>query len=258
MSWLLVIVLAIVQGLTEFLPVSSSGHLAFISYLWNTEPSLFFTVILHVGTLAAVIWVYRNEIAALLKGLFLKDRDSLVYTGYIFVTSFVTVLIALLGKRFFEDSYSNIPLIVVCWFVTAVLLFFTDRIRRSDASVSLKTAIVVGFFQGIAILPGISRSGLTIIAALFMGVERKKAAQYAFLVSIPVILGSAVFELKDVLESGSLQMPVIQIIVGVILAALTGYAAIQLFIKTVLKGRLVWFSVYLFLLATVAVLHYIH
>lgn len=258
MSWLLVIILAIVQGLTEFLPVSSSGHLAFIAYLWNTEPSLFFTVLLHVGTLTAVVWVYRKEITTLITGVIKKDRDSLVYTGYIIVTSIVTVIIALLGKRFFEESYSNIPLIAVCWLVTAVLLFLTDRIRHSDASVTLKTAVVVGFFQGIAILPGISRSGLTIIAALFMGVERKKAAQYAFLVSIPVILGSAILEMKDVIESGTMQMPVVQIITGVIIAAITGYAAIQLFIKTVLQGRLVWFSIYLFLLATAAVLHYIH
>ncbi len=258
MPWILVVILAIVQGLTEFLPVSSSGHLAFLTFLWKQDPSLIFTILLHVGTLCAVVWVYRNEIYRLISGVLLRQRESLVYTGYIIVTSMVTVIIALIGKKFFEESYSNIPLIAVCWLVTAVLLFLTDRLKYSEKPLSLKIALVVGLFQGIAILPGISRSGLTIIAALIMGMERKKAAQYAFLVSIPVILGSAILELKDVVNTGDCTVSLPQIAVGMIIAAITGYAAIRLFIKTVLNGRLVWFSIYLFLLATAAIVHYIH
>jgi len=258
----IIIILAIVQGLTEFLPVSSSGHLVVMTQLLGEEPSVFFTVVLHLGTLCAVLWVYRKEILDLLKGMMQKDKKSWTYAGYIIAATSVTAVIGIAGKSLFEETYSMIPVIIGGWVFTGILLWLTDRISDDRISeknneLTLRKALIIGLFQAIAILPGVSRSGFTIIGALFMGIERKMAAQFAFLISIPAIAGAAFLEFKDidktVMNGGTLML----YLIGFLIAAIVGYLSIRLFVATVLKGRLRWFSWYLFLLAFATLLYYI-
>ena len=200
------ILLGIIQGLTEFLPVSSSGHLAlFTAILGNNQlPSenLLFTILVHAATAIATVIVFRNDIVAILSGMLKKDQpETRAFVGYIVVSMMPAVLIGL----FFEDQITalfdtNLALVGAMLCLTAALLFFTDKASSKEQPITYKVALLIGIAQAIAILPGISRSGATIAVALLIGVSRPEAARFSFLMVIPLILGSMA---KSILDQGA-------------------------------------------------------
>lgn len=269
------LILGVVQGLTEFLPVSSSGHLAIGEYFLDFHaPGVTFEVALHIGTLMAVFVFFRKEILSLIQSFLIwgkslagkktilddagndRLRRDLALIAAIIVGSIPTGLMGVLFKDWFESFFGGIQFIAAFLIVTAILLTAGDYISRRRDALGKKTSevpsilssLVIGFFQGVAIMPGISRSGATVSAALAMGLDRENAARFSFLLGIPAMLGAAVLTAKDAAAIPLPQLPGYAI--GVTASAIVGYFAISTFIKIVKQGRIIWFAVYCAVIGT--------
>lgn len=258
-DWLTALVLGIVQGATEYLPISSSGHLVIAQHLVGLEePALFFDIVLHVGTLLAVVWYYRKDLLRLIRETFSGLRTVVsgdswrkafeLHHGFRFALLIVlgTVPTAMIGLAFeerFESMFGSVRMVGVMLIVTGLVLLLTRRVGaggRDTAELTWRDALIIGVVQGLAITPGISRSGVTIGAALLLGIERETAARYSFLLSIPSILGALLHRLNDTDDGVGLTA----LIVGFTAAAITGYLCLALLVQLVKKGRLAWFAPY--------------
>ncbi len=255
------VILAVVQGLTEFLPVSSSGHLViFKNQLGVESQGAFWEIILHFGTLLAVSIFFRNEIISMLKSVIVsvgrlisgekftdlvKDDLHLRLFLLIIVGTIPTGLIAIAFKDIFESLFSKPVLAGLMIMVTGTFLWFTKRFGKEMAnkeSMSFIDALIIGIVQGIAIIPGISRSGSTISAACFRGISRSLAVRFSFLLSIPAILGATVLEYKEIVALNGEGLFYVAIVISV--AALVGYFALRWLVSIVERGRLYMFSYY--------------
>ena len=188
----LAILYGFIQGATEFLPVSSSGHLVLFNNIFKTENNfIFFSLLLHLATLFSVVWVLRKEVLYLIKHP-LSD-----YAVKLYLATIPTVLIVLLFKGFFEESFNG-TFLPICFMLTAIFLIIVEFISKKQIKpINKKISFIMGIAQGIAVLPGISRSGSTIIAGLMCGGDRKEVSKFSFLMSIPIILASMLYELLD-------------------------------------------------------------
>lgn len=241
------IVLGLVQGFTEFLPVSSSGHLLlFQEFFGIAQDGLLFEILLHVATLCAVMIVFRKKIWELIK----KPFQPMVY--YLVIATAITCVMFLVLKMLIDiDSiFGSVRLLPFLFIITAIILFLTSLIKSKDAEVGYKTAIAAGFAQGIAVIPGISRSGSTIAASLYTGAKREAAAEFAFLMSIPAILASLVYTIIDN-PSSVLTLEPWPLLFGFTAALVSGIVAIKVMLKLVQKVKLYWFSIYLVVLSVV-------
>lgn len=237
------IVLGIVQGLAEFLPISSSGHLVLFQNIMGIEsPGIFLEVMLHVGTLIAVCIYYRETIFKLARHPFNR------YVGYLILATIPTVIFTLLFGGLIESAFGG-RFLGIAFLVTACLLFVAGRIPRGQKDIrgmSAMDALFIGLAQCVALFPGVSRSGATISGALFRGLKDDFAAEFSFLMSIPAILGSLVLQIVDIARGevarGNIQWG--STIVGMIFAAAFGYLAISGMLRLLKKGRLYVFSIY--------------
>lgn len=245
MSYLSAVLQAIIQGLTEFLPVSSSGHLSLYQHFTGNsgEGALMFSAILHLGTLLAVVVCFRKQLLKLLLEAFKMIKD--IFTGkftlknlepqrrllLMFVVSTAVLIPFYIFKDFFESFSEDASIFAegLCFLYTSALLFMADRSGgdKTITDVSTKDALCIGFFQSIALLPGVSRSGSTISAGLFSGLKKSEAVSYSFILGIPAILGGCLVEVKDGL-SQNLDVGFGKYLVGFIVAAVVGFAAIKL------------------------------
>jgi undecaprenyl-diphosphatase len=251
------IILGSIQGLTEFLPVSSSGHLAlFAGFMNESDEDLLYEVLLHLGTLLSVIIVFRQRLKELIVGLFKKDKASIQYAFYVFVSCVPTGIIGIL----FEDKVSKLsgaPLVVsALLFLTGLALFSTKftgepkELPEGDLGLNPLKAFVLGLAQSIAILPGISRSGSTIVTALWLKVPRQVAGEFSFLMSIPVIGGAALLKIKDAIETGAFEQTLNWApLSGVAVSFLSGLFALKFLLVFVKKGSFYHFSWYVFAMA---------
>ena len=274
MGYIESIVLGLVQGLTEFLPVSSSGHLALLQHFFGvrSDSVMIFTVMLHVGTLVSVFIMYRSDIWILIKELFLTIKDLFTGKGLrlqerpmrklgvmIIVATIPTTVMGLGLNKFFEALNTNIPAIGIAWIVTDFLLFFADRTgdgNRNIEKMNFRNGVFIGVMQGIAICPGVSRSGSTMVGGLLTGLEREFAVKFAFLISIPTILGAAVLEIPQALNataSGSMEAG--PMLAGIVVAAVSGVLAIKAMIKVVVAQKLKYFSYYVWALGIFAIVY---
>ena len=254
MYFLIAAFLGLVQGLCEFLPVSSSGHLALFSTLTNNVGAEFgtpfFTVMLHVATLIAVLIVYREQVLAILR------HPIQPLTLYLIIATLPTVAVALILKKWdaLDKWLDENNLLGVCFLLTAIILTVSELMsRRRKATKSIKTmrwtdALVIGGMQGVGVLPGVSRSGATIAGALGMRLDRKSAADFSFLLSIPAILGGLVLELyKLVKEPAALDLTFsfgAALILAMLVAAISGYFAVRFMIRLITKKGLFVFAIY--------------
>ena len=251
MDWLQALVLGIVQGLTEYLPVSSSGHLAIGSYLFGIdgEENLAFTVLVHVATVMSTFVVLWKEIDWILKGLFkFKMNDETKYFLNIVVSMIPIGIVGVFFKDKVEEIFGSGLLIVgCCLLLTAVLLTFSYYAKpRQRENISMKDAFIIGLAQACAVLPGLSRSGSTIATGLLLGNKKEKLAQFSFLMVIPPILGEA---LLDVLKAAKGEeafgdISVLPLVVGFIAAFVSGCIACKWMINIVKKGKLIYFGIY--------------
>lgn len=274
MSYIQAIILGLVQGLAEFLPISSSGHLALLQNFFGIsgENVLPFTVMLHVGTLVSVFIIYWRDIVELVVELFATIRDLFTGKGLrikssptrrlgfmIIVATIPTAIIGLLFEDSFKSLYTSLAGIAFGLVFTGIILLVAERMGKGNRTVmdmKFRQAVFVGIMQGIAICPGVSRSGSTLFGSLLSGLERKLAVKYAFLISIPSILGSVVMEAPGAFAQGMDSSLAGPMIVGVIISALSGIFAIKTMIRVVSNKRLIGFSIYVWLVA-VAVLAYV-
>ncbi|MFV0541445.1 MAG: undecaprenyl-diphosphate phosphatase [Aestuariibaculum sp.] len=253
------IILGIIQGLTEFLPVSSSGHLelgkAILGDNMIAEESLLFTVVLHFATALSTIVVFRKDILQLIKGaLQFKWNDDLRFIAKIALSMIPAVLVGLFFEEQLEALFGNNILFVGCMLiVTAVLLYFADKAKNTNKSVSFKDAFIIGISQAIAMLPGISRSGATISTSVLLGNDKTKAARFSFLMVVPLIFGKIA---KDIL-SGELSYEsqnFTSLSVGFVAAFIAGLFACTWMIALVKKSKLSYFAIYCAIVGVLAII----
>ncbi len=248
-------ILAVVQGLTEFLPVSSSGHLALAAQIMDIpEASLSFDIVLHLGTLLAVFAYYWKDITNLCKGIFTRDRKSINLGLTLIAGTLPVAIVGYLFGDFITSLRESIVFVSSALVVTGFILFVTSKIpeKKENESVSFKRGLLVGIAQTIAIFPGISRSGTTICTGLSVGLSRSEAARFSFLLAIPAILGAAVKELPH----ASWNIPFSNIIIGFVVSALVGFAALTLLVKFVKAGKLSGFAWYCWSIAVAGFVMY--
>lgn len=239
------IILGIIQGLTEFLPISSSGHLVLVPWFLNWEdPGLSFDVALHLGTLVAVVGYFWRDWIGIFSSFFCKNETKKASNQQVYPRSLLwMILIATIPGIFAgyflneqaETFFRNPYLIAMALVVFGTLLFWADkrsRQTRTIKEISLKDSLIIGFAQSIAIIPGVSRSGITITAGLQQGLKRKEAARFSFLLSTPIIFGAAAYQSKDLITSG---IGLVQIM-GIVASAVSGYIAIFWLIRFVEKA----------------------
>ena len=269
------IILGIVQGLTEFLPVSSSGHLAIIQNLFhiNTDGGLLFDVLLHIGTLIAIFLVFWKDIVKLVIEFFgiigdffrrFSDPDLIVLSSayrkfvlLIIVSTIPTGILGYVGRHFVAYASSTLIIPGIGLIITAILLFICDRIgdgRNGIKKISYLNAFEIGMAQGVATIPGISRSGATISVGLMLGIKKETAVKYSFIMSIPAVIGAAVLEIKDAGGTTVTVSTVVAYVVGMIVSAVVGYFAIRCMIGVVRRKRYIYFSIYCMVMGLVEII----
>lgn len=285
MSLLQAILMGMIQGLTEFLPVSSSGHLAIFKILFgvDTDTGILYDVLLHVGTLAAICLVYYKDIwKMIVEGcciirdvavnvvLFFKNKATsekkpyrrIVNSSYrkfvmlVIVSTIPTGIIGVVGGDAVEMASEILIVPGICLIATAVLLFIADHTKEGDKlpkSVTYTNAFGIGIAQGIATLPGLSRSGTTITACLLSGFNRNFAVKYSFIMSIPAILGAMVLQLKDFSEIDVTGTEVSYYIIGVLIAAVVGYICIKTMLVIVRRKKFTGFAIYCLIVGAISI-----
>lgn len=282
------VILGIIQGLTEFLPVSSSGHLVLVQRLFGlNEPELFFDISVHMGTLAAVLIVFYKDIQAIIVSMFrllslffrkrlsffhgFKDPDTsefgiddsnLWLALLIVIGSIPTAFLGLMLHKVADRLFSSVIIVGCMLIVTGFFLWATRRIKRHGAispdfsikkqGFSINKALVIGLVQGMAVIPGISRSGSTIVAGLFLGLNRETAARYSFLLSIPAIMGAEILSLKDSFSNPAVMDNVT--LLGTFSSFVVGYAALRILLYVVKEGQLHFFAPYCWTIGVLAII----
>ena len=260
MTWLSAIILGLVQGIAEFLPISSSGHLAIAEHLLNMQAEVppFYDVLLHLGTLVAVFIAYWGEIYEMIVEFFAGIGDLIHHTTprtvpparrmiLLVIVGTLPLFVMVPFRRFFTGLGDNMYFIGGALLFTGVLLYASDRVRRgrkSEKTARMTDALIVGIGQAVALCPGVSRSGMTITTGCFMGFERKFAVRFSFILSIPAILGANILSVKDALDAGIDWASVPMYLVGVVVAAVSGYACIRLLRMIADRGRFGAFAYY--------------
>lgn len=244
------IILGIIQGFTEFLPISSSGHLLIARKLFGlSEAGLLLDTMLHMGTLIAVITVFWRDILNMIK------RPSSHLTLLVIVGTIPTGIIGLLFKDFFSEIAQTGATVGWEFLATGLIIWFADKIKdrglkRID-DITFSDSFIVGTLQGVAILPAISRSGLTIAGSLFQRIDRQAAARFSFLLSIPAIMGAAVVQIPDLIDGGFEKIGVLALALGTLAAAISGYIAVKWMMEIIERGSLKGFAVYVWIVGTV-------
>ncbi len=264
MEFIKAVVLGIVQGLTEFLPISSSGHLVIGSELLNfQEKGIAFDVFLHLGTLLAVILVFRREIRGMIAApfLYLKGErgegvlHDLRWDLYVVISVLPAVFVGLFFKDYVEQMFSNLNIVFVMLLVTGILMVASRYLSSRNITLQGRHSFIIGCAQAMAILPGLSRSGSTIFAGMALGLDRQVVARFSFIMSIPAILGAMVLQLGDLISNPPTPAAFINIAAGTGASAIAGYFAIILLLDIVRRNRLEWFGYYCLALSSTGMVY---
>ena len=261
MEWYEALLLGILQGLTEFLPISSSGHLEIASYILKTNPSenLIFTVVVHIATAISIIYIFRKNIIEIIKGLIQFKKEQIDFVLKILISSVPVGIIGVLFEKEIESFFTgNIVLVGYMLLVTAALLFFT-YFKKDDSKkdISYTDAIIIGLAQALAILPGISRSGSTISMALLLNIDREKATKFSFLMVLVPIFGILIIKsikgFSEISETSNLILFESSYIIGFLSALLSGVFACKIMLKIVKESKLIYFSAYCLLVGSIGI-----
>lgn len=275
MQTLQAIIMGAVQGLTEFLPVSSSGHIVISSAFYKmltgaeivvTNEEIFFDILIHLSTLFAVIIYFFGDIKKILSNFYTATKeknyksDNFLFVIYILIATFITGVFGLFTKEAAHNLTENPFIVSIFIIITGCVLLISEKIKKDEnKKTDIKTALVVGLFQGFAVMPGLSRSGMTISSAMFMGLKRFDAARFSFILSIPIILLASfiypllTFDLKDIANFNYQAL-----ISGMVTSFITGYFCIKYFMNFLKNNNLKCFAYYCFVVGTIsAVIFYI-
>ena len=251
MNLLEAVFLGIVQALTEWLPISSSGHLVLVQQLLGLSPPLIFDAMLHLGTLIVVILIFARDILRILRCFVRLDfKSEYGRLGLFLIVGSIPVGVFGLGfRRFFESLFYSLSAVAFAFIVTGFILFFTKR-GMGGRELGLWDSILVGIAQGVAIAPGISRSGSTIGVGIMRGVKKEVAVKYSFLLSIPAILGAMVVEMTDLVW----EIDLATILVGTIVSMVVGFLSFKLLLNVINRGRLHQFAYYCWAMGIIALI----
>ncbi|HEY4186503.1 MAG TPA: undecaprenyl-diphosphatase UppP [Polyangia bacterium] len=245
-------VLGVVQGVTEFLPISSTAHLRIVPALlgWS-DPGAAFTAVLQLGTLAAVILFFARDLGGMVKGTLKAAVDparrndlEVRMVGYLIAGTLPVVVAGILLKNAIQGGLRALPVIAGAMIAVALVLAFVERTAKHERSLeelTLRDALIIGAAQALALIPGVSRSGITLLAAMAIGLRRDAAARFSFLLSIPAVAGAGIFEMKHVLHSKEGGAP---LLIGLVIAAVTGYASIAWLLRFLRTRTTIPFVVY--------------
>lgn len=260
---LIAIILGLIQGLTEFLPVSSSGHLELAKFFMGDESlaseSMLMTVVLHAATALSTLVVFRKEVAEIFKGLFqFKKNEEFDFSLKIVISMIPAAIVGVMFDEQIEMLFEKqILLVAAMLVVTGLLLLLADRAKNTTKKVSFWDAIIIGISQAIAILPGISRSGATISTSVLLGIDRERAARFSFLMVVPLIFGKIA---KDILDGAFTESTVefLPLLMGFVAAFATGLLACTWMIRLVKNSKLTYFAIYCFLVAIISTILYLN
>jgi len=252
------IILGIIQGLTEFLPVSSSGHIELGKYLFDItlKDDLLFSLILHLATVLSTVFIFRKDILHIIKEVFqFTWNDSTRFVSFIVISMLPVLLVGLFFKEHVEAFFSgNIILVGAMLLLTGSLLLFSEKMNATTKPMGYKSAFIIGIAQAIAVMPGISRSGATIATGLLQGVNRNQIARFSFLMVIPPIVGASILDLSEVNLQNYTSQDLINIALGFTAAFFTGLIACKWMIQLVKNSKLLYFAIYCFLVGTVSII----
>ena len=253
MDYFQILVLAIIQGLTEFLPISSSGHLVIFQKLFGlTQLPILFDVLVHVGTLGAVLFYFKQELKQIFKGFIRQEKKSVQIFWLVVVGTIPAALIGFFFEKQIEAAFGSLKVVGIAFLVTAGLLFSTKWTKPVKDRLTWRDALVIGFFQALAILPGVSRSGSTITTALWRKATRETAFRFSFYLAVPAILGALILKTKELFV-----FPVdnlIQGVIGLVIAGVVGYFALKILESTLKSARFWCFGFYCLVLGIIILL----
>lgn len=251
MDWIHIVFLSLVQGFTEFLPISSSAHLILVpEFLGWPDQGLAFDVALHVGTLTAVVYYFKKDIWQILKDLLenIKTRKAVGQSTLGWAVGFGTIPVGLVGITFndyISESLRSPMVIASTTLIFGLVLLFSDRVagQKSEKSITIFIAVLIGIAQAIALIPGTSRSGITMAAAMLLGFSRVAAARFSFLLSIPVIVLAGGLKIVELIKTN---VPVHwgELLSAVVLSAISAYTCIYFFLKIISKASMLPFVIY--------------
>lgn len=262
MSILEAIIVGIVQGLTEFIPISSSAHIILAQDLLGVkQPGITFEIVVHLGTLISVFWVFYDDIIRLIKAFLsipkallnkdsfesLQTKDERNFIYMLIIATIPTAVIGFLFKDFFSSVYAYTKVIGFTLLITGGILWLSQRMAsgyKREGNITLLDSVIIGLFQGLAIFPGISRSGSTIAGALFRNLDRETAVRFSFLLSVPAILGATVLEISEAVAVGFDTSLAIPYLAGLVFSAIAGIIAIKWLVALLKSGKLHYFSYY--------------
>lgn len=263
MDWIQLIFLSLIQGLTEFLPISSSAHLILPSQVLGwVDQGLAFDVAVHVGSLAAVTWYFRSDIWSLIKNWLAgvarrpHDEKESRLAWFVILATIPAGLAGLMINGVIEEHLRSILVIALATIGFGILLGVADRFchgRADEFQLNWKTVLIIGFAQALALIPGTSRSGITMTAALWVGLSRQAAARFSFLLSIPLILAAGSLKLLDLLEQG-FDAPWGDVIAGAVLSGISAYLCISVFLKLIDRVGFLPFVIYRLVLGSILLL----
>jgi undecaprenyl-diphosphatase len=257
MNWFEALVLGLIQGLTEFLPVSSSGHLALADAFFGVKPteSLYFTVVVHGATVLSTLFVFWKEIYSLIKGTFqFRVNDELKYTGKILISMIPVLIMGVFLKDFVENMFAgDLVALGIEFLITSVLLALAHFIKPKERNITYADSFIIGIAQAIAVVPAISRSGATIAAGLLLGNRKDEIVKFSFLmVILPIIGANAMEVMKGGTSAGNIS--ILSLIIGFFAAFISGYFACKWMIALVKNSKLIWFAVYCGIIGLLAIL----
>ena len=241
--------LGIIQGLTEFLPISSSGHLVIgqellgISILGNT-----FEVFVHLGTLCSVVIVFWKDIYKLLTTL--NNKETQKYVLIILISTIPAAIVGLFFNDLIGAAFENIKVVAITLLITGIILILTKFIETKRSKISVGRGLLIGLSQALAIIPGFSRSGLTISTGLYLGISAEEAAKFSFLLAIPAILGAGLLTASNTIGSGSASISITVGFAGFVTALIVGWLSLKFLLDLIKKGRFYWFGVYCIIIST--------
>lgn len=250
-------ILGLIQGLTEFLPISSSGHLEIGKALLNTKSPdhLLFTIVVHGATVLSTIAVFRKEILSLINGLLKFEWNF--STQYISKLAVSAIPILIIGLLFYENIetmfFGNTVLVGFMLYVTGLLLVFAHYVKITGSEIGFIQSLIIGTTQVLAILPGVSRSGATIAAALLTGVKKEQATRFSFLMVLAPIIGANILAIGRS-EVSDLQLEILPLMTGFVVAFISGFLACKWMITLVNKRKLIFFAYYCFMMGTLVLI----
>ena len=251
-----------IQGISEFLPISSSGHLALIPFFAKLEdPGVVFDLLMHLGTAIAVILYFHKEVKRLVvecfELFFKRNLEGTIFLqNFAVATGFSFLLILLIKNIAF--AYGRNPIFIgINFIVFGLLMYLSDRKKNSGLDLTqqkgFKSAIIVGLSQSLAVFPGVSRSGITLTTSRYLGMSRVEASRFSFLLSLPVILGSIVFKVPEIVSGEATFVPMSIVVIGVLSSFFFGIITIHFFLKTISKIGLKYFSIYRLIIGSILI-----